>query len=369
MHPVSWLWERAVRHSHTKVVRVEVWRSGSRLIDELPTDGGSVTWDLGSDLTCEASVSVADHAYLPASPDDALTPYGSSLRVHMGVEYGDRTVETVQVFDGPIVTVPTWTDDGRFTVKATSWLRYVSDDRFLAPYSPTAGASVRTTITSLIQASLPGITVTHVGSDATAPDGLVWEEDRWQAVSDLAGSVGCTVRAQPDGTVLVAPDPSPDGSAVPVRTVDAGAQGVMLTGSRPDLDRAERYNGVVASNPDDPTVWALATLDEGPERWDGPFGHKVLYFSSPLLTAATVVQAAQTRLTNLGGRSRVIEASMVPDPSIQVGDHVKLVWPARPDTPTTIPTETAIVRKIELPIGLGEAKLECRGAPVPGSLR
>lgn len=365
MRTVSPEWPLAVRASYRRTVRVEVWRDGTELVHDLPVDGGQVTYDLGDVQGASASVSVSDPAYLPTDRDSALAPYGSVLRVYTGIDYAGGSSEELLVAELPITASPTWTERSSFEVTCASWLQWVADNRFLAPWSPDPALTVRQNIDALILDSAPWLTITHSGPDGAVPGGLVWEEDRLQAVTDLASMVGCLVRPVWDGSLIVAPEPVPDGSAGPVRSIDHGQDGVLLTGSRPKMDRDERYNGVVAYNPDNPAVWALATVDDpaSPLVWGGPFGKKVLYLSSPILAVGNVQQAAQTRLDGLAGRARVIEASLVPDPSIEVGDHIRISWPPAVGTGTGV-DDLAMVRTTTIPLGLDPMGLGLRGTAV-----
>jgi hypothetical protein len=339
------------RGSRTVVTAVQVLdQGGAVVIDGLPIDGGTVTYDLGSDVGATAEVSVADPAYLPKQLTDPLAPFGNRLRISTGT-----ATARVQVFDGPIVFCETPTERTSYRLQAESWLRWVMDDRFVRPWSPAAGAAVSATVTALISQSAPAATVVWAAGDAAVKAGLVWEESRWDAVKDLCASVGAVPVPVSDGSIRIIPEPMPDPAAAPVRTIDAGEDGVLLTGSQPALERAERFNGVHASNPDDPAIAYTATLASGPARWGGPFGRKVMYFSSPLLAAGTVRQAAETRLATLQGRSRVIGATMLPDPGIEAGDHVLVKWPAdgREDL--------AMVRAVTIPLGPAEQTLDLRG--------
>lgn len=359
MRPVSDRWQAAIAASHQVTHLVQVWRDGQLLVDDLPVSGGTVTLDRGAQVTGAATLQVADPQLLPRIPGDALMPLGSELRIHAGIRYPEGAIEQVHIFTGPIVSTSTTVDAGSFTVKAESWLRFVADDRLLAPWSP-SGSTVAA-IRALLAESAPTNNIT-IGDVADRPvsGGLVFEEDRLQAVIDLAGSLDAAVVDTPEG-FLIAPDPAPDPDGTIVREFVHGASSTMLSRQDGEVTRDERYNAVVAVNPDDPTVRAVATITDptSPVVWGGPFGRKPLFHSSPLLTAATVQQAAATRLGNLRGRVRRIDAHISPDPALEPGDLVRIVWPPSPGRPTV--TEIAQIRAVEHPIGGGVTKLQLRG--------
>lgn len=358
MRPVSDRWRAAVTTSHRVAQRVEVWREGVLLVPDLPVAGGSVVHDHGAVITAAASVDVADPAYLPVSPADPLMPLGSELRIHLGVRHEDGAEELLQVFAGPVVATPTWPSAGAFTVQAEGWLRYVDDDRFLAPWTP-SGSTIAA-ISGLLRESVPGAEVQVGVPDAPVRAGLVFEESRMEAVQSLAAGLGAVVRDLPTGGFAIAPSSPPTPSPT-VREFIAGPGGTLLASSAPELTRDERYNAVVATNPEDDTVRAVALVDdpESPVRWGGPFGRKVLYLSSPLLSAATVQQAAQTRLDGLRGRVRLIDAETAPDPSVEPGDWVLVRWPEAYRGRRV--EEVVQVRRAEHPIGIGRSRLELRG--------
>jgi hypothetical protein len=368
-HPERWA--RTITASHSVATRVEVWRDGTQLVADVPIASGTVTHDHGARITATATIEVADPSLLPVAQTDPLSPLGSSLRIFTGVRYPDGSEDLPQVFDGPIVSVPTWPGAaGSFTMTAEGWLRYVADDRFVDPYAPTSGASTTDELSLLLLDSVPTAVLDFDPAilDKPVTGGKVWEQERIDAVEYLAASLDAVVVDAPGGFRIM-PWPIPDAAAAPLRTFKYGAEGAVLAGSIPELVREARYNGVIAYNPDDQSVRHLATIDDpdSPVRWGGPYGRRVAYYASPLLTAETVQQAAQTRLSTINGRMRAVEVSVLPDPSLEPGDHVAIWWPAPYRDPLGVPwQDRLLVRKVEHPLGPGATKLELRGTGVTG---
>jgi hypothetical protein len=343
-----------LRASHQVLTRVELWYDGA-LLGEVPVGGGKITLDLDDESYASADLTLADPSWLATGSGSKLMPFGQRLRIWYGIRWGQRE-EWVQV--GPdllLKTAPTAagvlsTDQ----IKAVSLVRKVQDDRFPAPWQPPAGQTLHQALTGLLQDAVPGAPVTIVPGDGPVPAGTVWERERWDAVQGLAGALGGVCRPS-GGGFLVDADPAPTGA--PVWTVDASDQGVLLDGAVPVVDRDDRWNGVVAQNPDDPSVWALATLDDpgSPVRWGGPFGRRPYFMTSPLLTADTAAQAAATRLANLQGSSRKVELHCIPNPALMPGDIVTVVWPDGA-------TETGMIRRLALPLaGAGDMTLVLQG--------
>lgn len=343
-----------LRYSHQVLTRVELHYDGE-LLGQVPIENGSITLDLDDASYASGELTLADPSWLATGSGSKLLPFGQRLRIWYGVRWGQRS-EWMQV--GPdllLKAAPTAagvlsTDQ----LKAGSLIRQVQDARFTAPWQPPAGWTLHQALAALLQEAVPGAPVTIVPADGPVSAGTVWERERWDAVEALAGALGAVCRPSGHG-FLIAPEPSPSG--VPVWAVDASDNGVLLDGAKPLVDRDDRWNGVVALNPDDPQVWALATVDDpaSPIRWGGPFGRRPYFMASPLLTADTAAQAAATRLANLQGSSRKVELRCIPNPALQPGDIVTVTWPNRS-------TETGMIRRLVLPLaGAGDMTLVLQG--------
>lgn len=343
----------AVRASHTRRLRVTLMYDGATITDDLPVSSGTLTLDLDDEAYATAELELADPTWLATDLTGPLLPYGHRLRIEVGIVIG---VDVEWIGVGPdllLTSVPTWAGVASDTkVSARSLIRQVQDDRFTVPYQPSG--NVRAAITALLQTAVPGATVTHVGSDATIPAGLLWEVERWEAVRDLAARVDCVIRPSGAGFRVAAP---PTVDMTGVWAIDAGASGVLLPGALPAVSRDTAYNGVVASSPDDPAVWALATITDPthPLRWGGPMGHRPYFFSSNLLTTAGQASAAaSTRLAALMGRSRTVELACLPNPALEPGDTVTMIWPDGD-------TELMLIRRIVLPLAGDAMTLTLQG--------
>jgi len=352
----------ALRYSHRAGCRVEAVYDGD-VVGEVAVSGGSVKMDMDSDGYASADLQLGDDYWLADARGSGLLPFGHRLRIHYQISSGQYTGEVPLGPDLLVTSAPT--DAGvlsSWTVHAGSLVQQVMDARFLVPWQPAAGTTVWTAIDALLDEAVPGVSITHNGTDAPCPDGLVWERERWDAVTALAARVGCTVRPWGDG-FHVAPEPPgtiPD--TAPVWTIDAGPTGVLLTDtSLPEVAREQRYNAVAAYNGDDPAVWAAAYIDDAASaiRWDGPFGRKPYFYASTLLTTPAQAQsAADTILARLSGKSRRVELACAPNPTLLPGDLVDVVWP-------TMQQEIMMIRAVTVPLspGGGGMKLTLQGDP------
>jgi hypothetical protein len=120
------------------------------------------------------------------------------------------------------------------------------------------------------------------------------------------------------------------------------------------LTREARYNGVVATsapqNETDPVLRAVAVETTGPLQWDGPYGRRPRYYSSPLLTTqAQVQQAADSSLALQRGRAVKVEWDAVPNPALEPLDVVALLRPGGVPVP-------CVLMDVTVPLGLGQAQ-------------
>lgn len=355
MIPIDDWTAQILRASHTSTTTVRLITADGDDAGPLPIGSGTLTLDADDQGYASLVVELADPSVLATGPVSPLTPFGARLRVEVAISAGRWWSQTLRVGPDMLITsVPTLAGHmSSREVTAGTLVQMVRDDRFLAPWQPPASSTVHAALTGLLTGSVPGAPVQVGAPDAPVTGAPVWERERWDAVVDLAAQIGCVPRPAADGFAVAPPPAATD----PVWTVDAGAGGVLLPGqARPEVTR-DRWNAVVASNPDDPEVRAVATLDDpsSPVRWDGPYGRRPYFFTSPLLTPATAATAAATRLASLQGSSRRIEARIVPCPALEPGDTVAVVWPGGM-------RETCRVVSVEIPLAGGPMRLGLLGA-------
>jgi hypothetical protein len=100
MLAVSGRWAASLRQNHTPIHRVELWRTSTLLIPDVPIESASVTKDASQSPRTTASVQVADTSSRVAQ---LMTPFGNRLRFYKGLKYPDNTTEMVRVADLDIV--------------------------------------------------------------------------------------------------------------------------------------------------------------------------------------------------------------------------------------------------------------------------
>lgn len=156
------------------------------------------------------------------------------------------------------------------------------------------------------------------------------------------------------------------GSAIayPVWEVDAGESGVLVD-SDESLDRTNTYNGVLMTGQATAVTGSFAVLvvdsePTSPTRWGGPFGHVLRAESSSAIQNAGQGQtAAQVLLNDALGLSRSLTITAAPNPAIEAGDTVLVVFGDGRE-------EQHLVDAVEVGLGTDAIRLATRTTARPG---
>lgn len=338
MRPSSQLFADTITGSHLMVAQVTA-QFGTGTSVDVPISDGSVSQDRTRLVRRQCTLTVPGRDWVASSADAdwPLSPYGGELTISRGVRWPDSTEELIQLGVFVIQGAPIDRGQGQVEVSGDDRYSRLVDDRFEAPRKPPAltlaNGGVVQTIRNLIQETIPGITVTQAtGVTNVAYNGrTTYEEDRAQAVADLAKSIGCEVYANALGTFTISPIPNLD--TPPVGVVASGPGGVLV-GASTDLTREGVYNTVVArsepADPDDPviTVTVRDTKTASVTKHGGPFGKKPRFYTSPLLTTETQARnAARGILADSIGQRSTIDWEAVPDPRFEVSDVIIIAPP------------------------------------------
>lgn len=316
------------------VTEVTSWL-GARFLGEVPVLGGSATSDL-SLIGGELEMQVPNEpGWVPTRPDHPLHRYGQELRVRRGWAASDGSVHEM-ITIGRYLIRRSVAEGDVITVRADGIGQRIENARLTDPLTVPPGQMVIQARTLLAGTGLPLIPVP--GLTARAAASRTWERggSRVDAWDELMTAWPATAWIDPD-TRAVSVGPPHSTTGTPVMTFTDGDGGSLISvapGGGPD-DGAP--NAVVASSaPDDGSVpvSAIATLGYGPMRWDGPYGPRPAFYSSPLLsTPAQVQSAARTRLASMQAEAWDLTIEAVSCPAVQPGDLVRAV---SPDTDTDV---------------------------------
>lgn len=325
MYPVSDLFLQTLRDSHAIEHRVDAYRAGVLTLANVPISDGSVNVDSGSQIRRTLSLKIADPALDPGNdPDAVLAPYGAELHVRTGIRFPNGTIEWVPLGWFRVEQVAISSSD-TLALSASDRAAYIKDARFSVLASVTSN-TIPTEIARLITTARPGTVVDDLTGSTAATPNVFWEQERWPAINDLADAIGADVYFTPEGDAVIAPVPAIDDP--PVWWVDAGETGVMIE-SATETTREGTYNAVIASGEAAETAPVTATVvDDNPSSptyYDGPFGKKPYFYTSPFITTtAQATSAAQAILDRVRGMSRQLTLTSVPNPALEGGDVIRV---------------------------------------------
>jgi len=355
MYAVSQQFLAALRTGQRMAVRVDSYLGGVLLLGDVGITDGSVTVDRSARYRRQLRLTVSDIALLPQVGDATapLASYGQQLRVYRGLRFTDGTVELVPIgvfrvgeCEGDVVVGPV-------QITADSLECIVSDDPFLAPqassgYGPSSGL-----ITALITASIPDAVVVSTATSDPAPAAVTWTEtdNRWDAVRAVALAMGCDVYCDAEGVFRIVD--IPDVLATPhVWQVDVGPTGVMVSGAR-GQSRTGVYNGVrvigenTASGAAPVSSLAVDSDPLSPTRWGGPYGKVLETVTSSLITSSgQCAVAAEQRLLRCLGPATKVSLAAIPNPALEAGDVLRVVYPDGPP-------ELHVIQSMTIPLSVG----------------
>lgn len=325
MLPSSDLYKSLLYGPHHRVAYVDSYDiDGNELALNVPVVTGSVTAQLTNRVTRTASFTLSDE-WFPRTPDSAFSPYQAVVRIRAGVGYGDGTEETFPLIMGRVWSVNR-SAGGGVVFGVDDLAADVVACRFEAPEKATS-LPVLGEIRRLISGAVPqAVFGTDTVPDAPTPD-LVWDEDRGQALDDLAQAVGGRWYALGDGAFVVRPFDYQQ-STIAQQFLD-GPQGLMSTAEIAQTRDGTANSVVVVAERMDGTepvrriVRDVST--DSPTRYGGRFGRVVQI--NKIQTPLTVSEAqtlAQTQLAAVGALSEQWRANVVPDYTMEPGDLVRL---------------------------------------------
>jgi hypothetical protein len=312
-------------------LRVSSWLGAQLLAEDVPVSVGSFSEDdtqqVPEALSLTVPVYAAGRSWDPGSDTQhPLARFGQRLNVT--VELANPRGST---WDVPLgwFQVHSWAVDdvaGTVEVSALGLLQVAKEDTFRGPEQPRSGGTFVSEFRRLTPGGIP-VSISDALTDRACPRSFSWDEDRLGALYDLADAWPARITVAADGTLQVLP---PLGVApVPVVTLTDGQDGVLMSAPRDDT-REGVYNAVVARSSADTTdstpVEGEFQTTTGPYAV-GTYGVVRRRYASPLLGTTGAAYAAARTITESSQRQgRVIEVEMPPDPRIQRGDAVRLLW-------------------------------------------
>lgn len=320
MLPASDIYKASLHGPHQRISYLHVYDiDGNARELRIPIISGSVTANLTNRVTRSAEFTLADR-WFPRTPEDPLSPYFAVVKIFSGTGYATGE-EVFPLFTGRVY-VATRNADGSASFRADDLAADVIAYRFEAPEKAREG-TVNAEIRRLVHQAVPqAVFGDNPDIDATTPN-LVWDEDRGQALDDLAKALGCRWYTLGDGTFVVRPfDYSP---VPPVQEFLEGPAGLMST-ARLNVTRDGTANSVVVVSErmdgTDPVRTLQRTVDSNaPTQFGGPYGRvsQVIKVQTPL-TPSEANTLARTQLRAATALITQWDVAVTPDMSMEPGD-------------------------------------------------
>lgn len=292
----------------------------------LTIDGRRNVWRQGTFTVVPAQQEVLD-------PLRAIT-VDTRLRIERGIRFLDGSEEWVTIATLQVQEARERLGGAGLEVTAYDPGALVSDYSLITPYAPLDQAQQPLTTVDAIKdlvdiAVWDAITWTvDAGIDTVVvpPTGTVFSGSRWDAIVNLAKSLGAVVHARADGEWRIRKVET--GAVTPVATVQSGDYGVLVS---TDIlrSRREQYNAVPLrweSPAGGGLVFLVDNDSNSPTFWNGPFGRK----PSPeqrvdtVTTEAQAIEAATALLEQSKGYSASIDFSMIHNPLLEPFDHINV---------------------------------------------
>lgn len=354
MIPVSDALELALQGGSFKSEYVaDLVVDGDVKIADLPLSSCELTSDTSRKVvtTGSGTVTFTDEVGESIVPDDLtswLSPFASFLDVSYRVAVGDQFSEKVLrgrlkitgVSDtesrgvrreGRVLTV-----GSRVQVRLSDLMHVTDREDFIAPTGPSALGSVRAELSRIT-----GFPVVTAGADSVVPRTVTYEQNRVDAVVDLASVLDAFPYVAPSGGLALAPK----AWGSPVGVLRVGSEGSIVRVDPDELSDDGVFNQVVVRSheSDQSTILATAQVESGPLRYGGPFGRVPYFASSQYVTNADQARVyARSLLPQVSSLPAVqYTIQCLPDPRFEVWDVVTVQTDER--------TFTARISKIVLP--------------------
>jgi hypothetical protein len=306
---------------------VESWLGGTLLADSIPVDSGGEESDRGIRIPERVSLTVPRLAdgfdWSPNGDRHPLAANGQQLFVKLGIGLAQGAVEWFA--RGRYLIHDSEVSGDAVDVTAVGLLSLIEEAKLVSPFQPAGGATIASTLRALIEPALVALIDTSI-VDRSVPSSIAYDEDRLAAVLELLDAWPAVATVDPQGFLRVSPATQSTTSQL---TLTDGVGGTVIKAAG-NSTRDGAYNTVVARGTasDGSQVQGVGTLTIGAKAINGPFNPLPvpMFFSSPLVTTVAQANAAAGTIVARLSRqtSREYRVTMVPNPTIQVGDVVTL---------------------------------------------
>lgn len=368
--------DNALLYSHSPMDRVDVYRGGASRGSDLQIQGGSINISGGNGQIVRKSISglqVVDSSgdLVPIQLDSALAPFGSELKVQMGIHIGNKTemmlmgwfpIKKVDIEEqsGYVIrpdepSRKIWYSRGAvMTLDCEDPMKYIETNKFIAREQPSQ-ASVLAEVKYLLSDNKPAFGgVIGTVNDKPVSKTITYDLDRLKALLDLADTLNVDIIADEQGLIrFKSRVESPS-----VWRLD-GSQFSILNKTKRSITSDGVYNGGIEKSTadDERPLQAIRVVTEGPLVWGGPYGKVGFQHSSALLTTQAEVDAGALTTYNkaIQIQPQKIPVECVRNTALQWGDYVDL------------PTRTGYVKcritELNFPFGVSTMTMTVEANP------
>lgn len=354
----SALYKQALPYPHKRRTIVDVLdASGTVLAADIPFSDGSVSASLTNRVTRSAKLLLTEDQF-PDLDTDVFSPTHAILRIRSGIQYADGSSEVFPLFRGRVQDA-TLSPAGQVDIEADDLANDVIGFRFEQPRNATPGTIIQQ-IRELITEAVPFATFgTDDVTDAEVPK-LTWDEDRGQAVDDLAEALGARWYSLGSGDFVVRAFPYDNGTVV--QTIEDGELGLCSTAVISKSRRGTANSVTVVSERLDGTdpvrVTARNTVAGSSTQYADTFGRvaQIIKIQTPL-TNSEAQRLARAQLNAAAALTEQWSVVCTPDHTLEPGDPVRLRYRGR--------SVVQVIDRIDYPLGLGPMSLATRAFSTP----
>lgn len=350
MLPSSATYKSTLLGPHELAVRIRIYQQGALVADsdagDFPLPTGAVDASLTARVTRTFAGVFPDERF-SGDPFDLLSPHLSKLRIEAGTQYANGLREMFEIFNGRIYEAVR-AEDGTTAVTCEDNAADVIAFQFEVPQNSVPTHTVVAEIHRLILQALPGAVFGEDDVADTLTAVLTWDNDRGQALDDLAAAVSGRWYALGDGSFVVRAYPYTIGS--PVASLQDGPGGTIGS-ARITITRDGAFNSVtVVSERMDgsPPIRALArNIDPAsPTQFGDAYGRvsKIVRVQTPL-TQLGAGALAKATLAGAGALSEQWSSEIVPDYTLEPADVLNLSYRNR--------TARQVIDRITYPLTTG----------------
>lgn len=328
-------------------------------IEVIEPESGRFTQDARRAMRWDGEITVpVSTGLVPTTPDDLLTPFGTEVKVDLGIVLASSAVATVPfgAYEVDGANVELSPDSRSVTLPLIGIGQRVAGYRFEEPLTLPSGSDLADIVNTVLAdrtGDNPGLSDTGVTIVRARTFGLDPNTDPWRELSDTLAGFGYRLYYDRSANPILDQRPEADASAAqPFSGRLSAATSFDRRPANVIVARGEAVDGtpvqatVIDDDPSSPTY-------AGTAPGSSPYGRITRYYASPLLSSLSqATQAARTILASEAAAAATWTVTKAYDPTVDPDDVISVPL----DAETTLPLQ---VDSVTVDIA-GETTLETR---------